>query len=261
MAKDIEKQDVKSKKDAFYARQKERYPDLNIEDEEELYGRILDDYDEYDGKLSGHKKNEEQLVGLFNKDPRAASFLMRWKNGENPIAVLLAEFGDEFKDALEDPEKLEEFTKAHDSYLERQMKEKELGEMSEKNIDETLQALDDAIKEGGYTDEDAQAAFSLFDKIQSDAIVNKVDKDTWLMFLKGITHDRELEAKTHEAEVKGRNAKINADKVKKVPEKKMPPSIGGQGDISGKAPMKDLGALNRYSGGMQNIWERGKTKR
>jgi len=67
MAKDIEKQDVKSKKDAFYARQKERYPDLNIEDEEELYGRILDDYDEYDEKLSGHKKNEEQLVGLLIK--------------------------------------------------------------------------------------------------------------------------------------------------------------------------------------------------
>ena len=42
-----ESEDVKGKRELFLAKLKEKYPDKEYEDEEQLFGQIYDDYDEY----------------------------------------------------------------------------------------------------------------------------------------------------------------------------------------------------------------------
>ncbi|MEG1545503.1 MAG: hypothetical protein RR382_13450, partial [Tannerellaceae bacterium] len=79
----------KSKKEAMLERLKGKYPDKNFEDEEELYGALESDYNEYEDGLGKSRANEEQLLGLFNKDPRSAAFLMSWKDGKDPLMAFI----------------------------------------------------------------------------------------------------------------------------------------------------------------------------
>ena len=49
MAKEtIDNQNVKSKRDSFRERLAQRYPDLNMDDDEAVFNQIATDYDQYD---------------------------------------------------------------------------------------------------------------------------------------------------------------------------------------------------------------------
>lgn len=259
---DTEKQEVKSRKQQFLERMKTKKPDLNFDDEESLYGSINDDYDAYDGELKGYKANEEKLLGAFNKDPRVASMFLAMTNGENPLLYLIDNFGqDEIRAALDDPEMKDKLVEKQNAYLERQSKNSQLEEEAKRNITTSLDALEAAKNEMGCSDEDADKAFELFAQIQEDAIVDKVTKETWVMLLKGLNHDMDIENAAHEAEIRGKNAKIDKEKKKKTVPDGIPPQLGGQGALSDKAGKRPVieGALAKYSDDdSDDIWKRGK---
>lgn len=259
---DTEKQDVKSKKQQLVERLKVKRPDLNYDDEDTLYGSINDDYAAFDGELKGYKENEEKLVEAFNKDPRVASMFLAMTKGENPLLYLIDNFGqEEIRAALDDPEMKEKIVERQNAYLERQAKNSKLEEEAKMNITVSLDALEEAKNDLGCSDEDADKAFELFAQIQEDAIVDKVTKETWIMLLKGLNHDIDIENAAHEAEIKGRNAKIDKDKKKKTIPDGIPPQLGGQGALGNKAGKKMVieGALAKYSDDdPDDIWKRGK---
>lgn len=259
---DTEEQVVKSGKQRFIERMKAKKPDLNYDDEEALYGSINDDYDAYDGELKGYKENEEKLLGAFNKDPRIASLFLAMTKGENPLLYLIDNFGqDEIRAALDDPEMKEKIVEKQNAYLERQSKNSQLEEAAKQNITISLDALEEAKNELGCSDEDADKAFEMFAQIQEDAIVDKVTKDTWLMLLKGLNHDMDIENAAREAEIRGRNAKIDKEKKKNTIPDGIPPQLGGQGALGNKAGKKPVieGALAKYSDDdSDDIWSRGK---
>ena len=246
-----------SRRDAFLGRLKKNRPDLNADNEDELYGAINDDYDSYDRQLGEYKANNDKLIGAFNKDPRIAELFTRMAKGENPLSYLIESFGeDEIRGALDDPAMKDKLVEAQNKYLERQTSEKKLEEEASVNLPASLDALEEAVKELGCGEEEADKAFSMFVQIQDDAIVDKVSKETWLMFLKGIMHDGDVEDASHVAEVKGRNAKI--EEKLKAPETKMPPSLSGGGSMSEepkKKPRAIEGALGRYGGKGGSIWD------
>lgn len=259
---DTEKQEVKSRKQQLLERIKTKKPDLNLDDEESLYGSINDDYDAYDGELKGYKANEDKLLGAFNKDPRVASMFLAMTSGENPLLYLIDNFGqDEIRAALDDPEMKDKIVEKQNAYLERQSKNSQLEEAAKQNITISLDTLEEVKNEMGYSDEDADKAFELFAQIQEDAIVDKVTKETWVMLLKGLNHDMDIENAAHEAEIKGRNAKIDKDKKKKTVPDGIPPQLGGQGALNDKAGKRPVieGALSKYSDDdSDDIWKRGK---
>ncbi|MDD3037152.1 hypothetical protein [Bacteroides sp.] len=258
----IEKQDVKSKKDLFIERMKAKRPDLNYEDEDALYGSINDDYDSYDGELKGYKKNEEKLLRAFNKDPRVASMFLAMTNGENPLLYLIDNFGqDEIRTALDDPDMKEKIVEKQNAYLERQSKNSKLEEEAKRNILISMDALEEARNELGGSDEDADKAFEMFAQIQEDAIVDKVTKETWMMLLKGLNHDMDIENAAYEAEIKGRNARIDKEKKKKTVPEGIPPQLGGQGALNDNVSKRPIieGALAKYSDDdPDDIWKRGR---
>ena len=238
-----ENQEVKSKKDLFLSKMKEKYPDMDTEDEEGLYGKINDDYDDYDGKLSAVKKNEEDLSKLFSSDPRSAAFLMAWKAGENPIYQMIKLFGDDFKEMLNDPEIQDKVSEARSEYLEKQANNQKLQDEASKNLDETLSNLDKVQQEGGYSDEEADKVYDILAQILDDGIVNKVSVDTWSMIFKAVNYEKDIQVAAHEAEVKAKNTKIEEKLKKTIPD--MPPMMGGQGSAN-REEKKSLGALDRF---------------
>ena len=145
----------KSKKELLVARLTDKYPDKDFSADEDFYGQIYDDFDQSDKDLSEYKDRESRIEKAVSVDPRAASFMASWLNGEDPVVSLIRNFGDDFKAALEDEDMQEKIAQANKDYLERAAKEKELEDEYENNIEETNKCLDALIADGTMQESDA----------------------------------------------------------------------------------------------------------
>lgn len=258
-----ENQEIKNKRDLLLERLQGKYPDKDFSEDDALYGQISDDYDDYDKQLSEYRDREKSFSDLFSSDPRSAAFLMNWKNGEHPMTALVRQFGKEgLEELLSNEEKMEEFAKANEEYLERVAKEKQLKEEFDKNLEASLAAIDEKQAALGLSDEDVDKAMELLVGIVRDGLVGKFSPESIDLAVKAINHDADVQEAAHEAEVRGKNAKVEATLRKNA-------SGDGTANLDGKngdggvrpKPKRDLGALERFGSENRTIWERGNEKR
>ncbi len=249
----------KSKKELLLERMRGKYPDSNFDDEEALYGRIVDDFVESDNTLNEYKGRESQLADMFMSDPRSAKFLSDWRAGGDPAIALVRQFGTEIKDAIDDPERIEEIAEANKEFVERVAKEKELEETYQKNLAASLEVLAGYQKSRGLSDEEIDNAMEFLVSVISDGIMGKFSEQSIDMAFKAINHDADVETASTEGEIRGKNSKAEI-KLRQNNKGDGTAVLGGRNGGAG-APEKDLGALNRYSGGVKNIWELGGMKR
>lgn len=212
---EVDNQQVTSRKSKVLSRLKAKYPDVDIEDEEAVYGRISDDFDDYDQKIGKYKEDEEKLSNLFGSDPRSARFLASWSQGGDPMVMLVKEFGKDILEGLGDPEKVDAIAAANKEYVDRVAKDKQYEEEYNKNIEETLKGFKELQEEKGYTDEEIDAASKHFIKVAADAIRGIVSKESLEMAMKALNYDADVEDAARRGEVKGRNAKIE-EKLRKM---------------------------------------------
>lgn len=196
---------VNSKKELLSQRMKDKYPDVNFDDDENLFGRINDDFDGFDNLIKDYKDRESKLAALFSDDPRSAEFLMNWMRGENPMVQLVKTFGTMgLKNMLEDENMLEEVAKANTEYLQKVAKAQELEEQFEKNIEQSLKDVE-TLNE---SEEDIDNAVNWITRLVTEAQMGIYKPENIQMAIKAINYDRNLEEVAYEAEIRGRNAKI-----------------------------------------------------
>lgn len=184
---------------------KDKYPDVNFDDDENLFGRINDDFDGFDNLIKDYKDRESKLAALFSDDPRSAEFLMNWMRGENPMVQLVKTFGTMgLKNMLEDENMLEEVAKANTEYLQKVAKAQELEEQFEKNIEQSLKDVE-TLNE---SEEDIDNAVNWITRLVTEAQMGIYKPENIQMAIKAINYDRNIEEVAYEAEVRGRNAKI-----------------------------------------------------
>lgn len=221
-----ENKEVKSRRAALTERLQGKYPDADFSDEEVLFGRISDDYDDYDKKIAEYDEEDKKLSDMMAADPRSASFLMAWRDGEHPMTAFVRRFGKEgLEELLENEEKMDEFAKANEEYLERVANEKKLEEEYERNISESLATVDSMQEEGGYSEDEMNAALDFLLGIIRDGIVGKFSRESLEMAMKAMNHDSDVTEAAAEAEVRGRNARIE-EKLRK-------PKTDGTANIAG----------------------------
>lgn len=253
--------EVKSNRDRYTERLKAKYPDKEYADDEALFGQINDDYDNYDNELSGYREREKALSDLFASNPRSAAFLTDWRKGEDPIIGMIRKFGDDFKAALEDPEKQEALAAANKEFAERIAQEKEYEGEYQKNINETLTTLETMQQEEGLSDEDIDSSMDFLVAIVRDGIMGKFTRESVAMALKALKHDSDVAQADREGEVRGRNTKIE-EKLRKGGKNDGTANLGSKngGGKGASREMPDLGVIDQNYG-TQNIWERGGEKR
>lgn len=253
--------EVKSNRDRYMERLKTKYPDKEFADDEALFGQTNDDYDSYDNELSGYREREKALSDLFASNPRSAAFLTDWRKGEDPIIGMVRKFGDDFKAALEDPEKQEALAAANKEFAERIAQEKEYEGEYQKNLNETLTTLETMQQDEGLSDEDIDRAMDFLVGIVRDGIMGKFTRESVAMALKAIRHDSDVEQADREGEVRGRNTKIE-EKLRKGSKNDGTANLSSKngGGKGGTREMPDLGVIDQNYG-TQNIWERGGEKR
>lgn len=250
---------VKSKKDSFMERLRERHPDNQFADDEEVYGAISGDYDDYDNKIKDYdrmKSDERKLLGLFDEDPRNAGMWGDLVEGKDISVSFVRRYGPELVDAVNDPEKQEELEAASKEYRERIAKSKKLDKEAEKNLGETIDMVDEKIKQYNLTDEQADEVIAKILQISSDGIVNKITPETFDLVYNAVNHDKDVETAAHEAEVRGRNANIE-ERLKKAKKGDGMPSAPSGRAVLPKLPKRNLGALDRASEA-SSIWDQGK---
>ena len=236
-----EEKQVKSRRDQFGERLKKKYPDREYADDEALFGQINDDYDEYDSQLSGYKERESKLTDMFTRDPQSAQFITDMAQGKDPWASLINRIGiDGVKEMLDDPAKMEEFSKSNKEYVDRMAKQKGLEEEWEKNMKTTLAMLEQKKQELGLTDEQIDQAADLIKEITNDAVIGIIKPETIDMVLKAINHDADIAAASEEGEIRGKNAKAGA-KLRKPKRGDGTPTLAGANNAP--APSRQKGSI------------------
>ena len=236
-----EEKQVKSRRDQFGERLKKKYPEREWADDEALFGQINDDYDEYDRKLTGYKEREGKLTDMFMKDPQSAQFITDMAQGKDPWASLINRIGiDGVKEMLEDPDKMEEFSKSNKEYVDRMAKQKSLEEEWKKNIQATLAMLEQKQQELGLSDEQIDAAADWIKQVTNDAVIGIIRPETIDMALKAINHDADIAAASEEGEIRGKNAKAEA-KLRKPKRGDGTPTLAGANNAP--APSRQKGSI------------------
>lgn len=256
-----EKTVPKSKREELNERLKAKYPDKDFENDDVFYGQIADDFDNQGKELDDYKAREKDFADLFTRDPDSATFISEWGKGEDPVLLLVRRFGDRIKDAMDNPEMQDEIAKANKEYIDRVTKSKELEDEYNKNIGETIKYLNEVSQKGEISEDKIDEAVELLMQIVHDGIVGKFTPETIDMAIKAINHDEDVEEADYEGEVRGRNAKID-EKLKKNEKGDGTAQLDGQNNRGGAGRrMPQLGALDRFDDGTQDIWERGGAKR
>lgn len=237
-----ENKQLTSKKDVLLERLKGRKPEIDITDEEVVYGQISDDYDEYDKTIGDLQQREKEFLDLFNKDPKFAQFMAEAAKGSDPWLVVIRRLGiDGVMDLMNDPEKQEEYAKENAEYVARVAKEKELEEEYEQNKDVTSELLDKIQGERNMSDEMRSEVGGVVMRIAKDAILGKITEETVDMVLNAIKHDADVENARSEGEVAGRNAKID-EKLRTVKAGDGMPN----GSASGGAPVQKTRGISIF---------------
>ena len=260
-------QSVTPKRDSFKLRLGKKHADKQFDDDEALFGQINDDYDEYDNQLSERDKQLEEYKGrekvfsdMFTGDPRKAKFMQAWKDGEDPTIAMIRQFGPEFEDVLHDESKQEEIAAANKEYAERVAQEMQYEEEYQKNLQQSIDNIS-ALEKNGVDSEKLDAAFGLLIGIVRDGLMGKFSPESIEMAMKAINHDTDVESAASDAEVKGRNAKID-EKLRKSKKGDGTSPLGGKnGGAAQQKPKAELGPLEHYGEGASTIWERGNEKR
>ena len=193
---------------SFTARMRERYPDRNLDDEEELFGAISDGYDELETSNNEYRDNNRKLVDLFRNDERSARFLTGWANGKDPIVSLIENYGDLFREALEDPEKVKEIAEANRRFAENAAEQAAQQKAREENLQQSLMELSALQEEEGISDEQIDEAMTLFIRMADDLTQGKFTREDVKVMLNALNYDSAVSEARDEGELTGRNAKI-----------------------------------------------------
>lgn len=257
---------VVSKRELALQRLKSKYPEDRFDDDEAIFGRINGDYDDYDkqikerdDRIAGYEADEKSLGEMFSSDPRSAKFLSDWRKGGDPAIALIQEFGNDIEDIIHDPERQKEVAEANKAFAERVAKNKEYEEEYKKNLDQSMQNIED-LKAQGISDEEIDSIMQTAIAIVSDGLRGIFSPETLDMVRKAINHDKDVDAASEDAEIRGRNAKIE-EKLRKPSKGDGTPSLNGNSGGAGAPARRPLGALDRFGEGNASIWEKGGEKR
>ena len=200
---------VRSRRDQHLERLRTKYPDKRFEDDEEIFGQISDDYDQFEQENSAMREREKAMSNMFRENPQAAFFLNDMREGNDPVMSLVRRLGVEVKDVMEDPAMQDKIEEANKEYLDRVAKSRQLDQEYERNMDTTLNTtLPEYQRQNGLSDEDIDAICAAWIQIIRDGIMGKLTPETITLIANALNHDADVANAQEEGEVAGRNAKI-----------------------------------------------------
>ena len=228
---------IKSKRDLHLERLRKKYPEKKFEDDEEIFGQIYDDYDQYEQENGAYRDREKTLSDMFSADPRSAYFLNDMREGKDPVMGLVSRFGMEVKDVLDDPEMQDKIKEANQEYLDRVAKSRELDEEYSRNMDTTLQTLSQYQEEMQLSDDEIDEICAAWLGIVRDGVMGKLSRETITLMANALNHDSDVANAQEQGKVAGRNSRI-VEQLRKSKQGDGITALNGRNNPGGKAGQK-----------------------
>lgn len=192
------------------------YPDRQFENDDELFS----EFDNHVQGLEDYKKRgmeaNSQLVAIMESDPNLAAVLRDMMKGSTFRSAIARHFDiDQLKPTEED----EDF-ESWGANLESRKKEKAERDAYLKELDDNYQytnaEFEKFASEKGLSEEELSRFVQEVDNVMTDLYKGKVSADVLDLFHKGLVFEKALEEAASDAEVRGKNAKIEVKKEEKV---------------------------------------------
>lgn len=183
---------------------KAKYPD--IKDDEERYGRLMDDYDKEHEWAKRQRHSNEELGKLLQSDPEFGDFLDDVVNGGNPAMAMRHFEGFDTdltpEEQAERAELLEAEQKRRESAI--QAKEKEMD-----NLEKSEQVLREYIESNNFTPEEAEELLTFTqEQIIQPVSEGVITPDILEVIDKGRRYDEDIEVARQAGRATGRNEQI-----------------------------------------------------
>lgn len=198
-----------TKKEAFIERFRQRHPECDCTDEEVMYGLMHDDLQSDSRALADYRKRESEMAEMYYSDPRSATFLRSWREGNDPVVELVRRFGPEIREAVDDPEMQERLAEANREYLERVAADHEIAGEFETNLAASVDRLEAMAERDGLSDEQMTEAWEWLRRVTDEGIRGIVTEEAIGMALMALNHERDVAAARRDGEIRGRNAAID----------------------------------------------------
>ena len=204
-------------RDAYKKAFSEDYPDMDFEDKEARYGRMLEDRN----SLRSYRKSGAALNGLFENQRWLAAMVSDLMDNPdlNPIEWL-ADNGIDLQEVMNDEETRK---KVGDKIAEHQKKvieDEQENDQRQKNLEQSWQNL-------AQIGVDEAKAMEMWNKFFTDiidpALRGEVTTDTWRAVQRAANYDSDIAAAREQAGMQARNEKME-NKVKKF-DSPMPPTL------------------------------------
>lgn len=222
-----------SPREKFISRFRERYADIDPDNEDAFYSTLDSDYDGYDSMRS----NTEKMTKMMNENEMGAGLIMAIRDGVNPLLWLVENYGDDLTTALKDPENKEDLNKAMAKYADRIAEKTKSKEALDKNLSKFFDHMQKKRDELGLSDDEVMDAIEDIFKIADSGYTGDFPTDIVDTYMKGLRYEKDVEDAANTGEIRGRNQKIQENKAKSTPKKGIPPSVaGGGGAVSAPKP-------------------------
>lgn len=206
-------QSTKSHRDKVRERVGANRPDLNMDDEEAVYGAISEDYDNYDNiqkENEGYRKREQDFADFITSGEHNGEYWEGLANGKDLFEIAVGIHGREsLLEYLQSDEAIKKYEAADNAYKEKIAKNKELEEAASKNLAETDEKINKAIADGLFTEDEATKAIEGLLDI-ADAVKLNICEPEWIaMWLKAQAYDNDVESARKEGREEGVNEGID----------------------------------------------------
>lgn len=221
-------------RDAYAKMFLEDYPDVDFEDKEARYGKMIEDRKRFrDLSNSGRELtkalDKNRWLGAMFQDLAA-------NPDKDPISWMY-DNGIDVQKAMEDEEYRKQVAKGLATYQKKQSE----GEAAEEERTQNLGVSADALSELGLSDEENDKLWSfLFENIVEPGLRGEVSKDVWTMIQHAMNYDTDIANAREEAGMQARNEKFR-NQMKTFDEEQVPPTFSqGQGRaVSRTKPKKE----------------------
>lgn len=212
----------KSKKDTFRERFQGRYPDVNVDNEDDYYGaanQMLDDYELFEN-------NSRNMRDRMMKSPVFAEMIVAAGKQDDfdPVVWMVENKGLDLQALQDDPDYSKKLADAHNTYIEKRAKQDEIEKQMAENMPASIEAVRSKAAEMGLTDEQAEKVIGQMYQVMDDLIVGKIDPAMFELMAKGMNFDTAVQDAKAEGIAEGLGTKID-DKLVDLNNKR--PRAGG----------------------------------
>lgn len=212
----------KSKKDTFRERFQGRYPDVNVDNEDDYYeaaNQMLDDYESFEN-------NSRNMRDRMMKSPVFAEMIVAAGKQDDfdPVVWMVENKGLDLQALQDDPDYSKKLADAHNTYIEKRAKQDEIEKQMAENMPASIEAVRSKAAEMGLTDEQAEKVIGQMYQVMDDLIVGKIDPAMFELMAKGMNFDTAVQDAKAEGIAEGLGTKID-DKLVDLNNKR--PRAGG----------------------------------